>query len=215
MAARIRLLGTLQFTKPGFVHRITEYQRRTIITSVRNNGQQQRVLQNSFKTRNRLRKHNFLAERALCTNANFRQHASAVRKQQQIAPGTDIPGYVKQFSCGFLNGQNISLSYSARIPARSFSLSSCVFSSDSGSSSSGESGSDGAAASSGDGEDGDGGDDATAAAAPESVPGEKFGQPVSPISLSPITVPEFWPQVPVIAISRNPVFPRFIKMIEV
>ncbi len=30
-----------------------------------------------------------------------------------------------------------------------------------------------------------------------------------------MTVPENWPSVPVIAINRNPVFPRFIKIIEV
>ena len=30
-----------------------------------------------------------------------------------------------------------------------------------------------------------------------------------------MTVPEVWPNVPVIAINRNPVFPRFIKIIEV
>lgn len=30
-----------------------------------------------------------------------------------------------------------------------------------------------------------------------------------------MTVPEIWPNVPVIAINRNPVFPRFIKIIEV
>jgi ATP-dependent Lon protease len=30
-----------------------------------------------------------------------------------------------------------------------------------------------------------------------------------------IVVPEVWPNVPVIAVNRNPVFPRFIKMIEV
>ncbi|KOB74410.1 Uncharacterized protein OBRU01_09227, partial [Operophtera brumata] len=29
-----------------------------------------------------------------------------------------------------------------------------------------------------------------------------------------VAVPEVWPQVPVIAINRNPVFPRFIKLIE-
>lgn len=28
-------------------------------------------------------------------------------------------------------------------------------------------------------------------------------------------VPEIWPSVPVIAITRNPVFPRFIKILEV
>lgn len=30
-----------------------------------------------------------------------------------------------------------------------------------------------------------------------------------------MVVPEIWPNVPVIAINRNPVFPRFIKIIEV
>ncbi|CAG9098883.1 unnamed protein product [Plutella xylostella] len=30
-----------------------------------------------------------------------------------------------------------------------------------------------------------------------------------------VAVPEVWPQVPVIAINRNPVFPRFIKLIEI
>lgn len=30
-----------------------------------------------------------------------------------------------------------------------------------------------------------------------------------------MTVPDIWPNVPVIAINRNPVFPRFIKIIEV
>lgn len=32
---------------------------------------------------------------------------------------------------------------------------------------------------------------------------------------APVAVPEVWPQLPVIAINRNPVFPRFIKLIEV
>ena len=30
-----------------------------------------------------------------------------------------------------------------------------------------------------------------------------------------VTVPEVWPNLPVIAINRNPVFPRFIKIVEV
>jgi len=34
-------------------------------------------------------------------------------------------------------------------------------------------------------------------------------------ALTTTTVPEHFPNIPVIAISRNPVFPRFIKMIEV
>lgn len=34
-------------------------------------------------------------------------------------------------------------------------------------------------------------------------------------ALTPLAVPEVFPKVPVIAINRNPVFPRFVKMIEV
>lgn len=34
-------------------------------------------------------------------------------------------------------------------------------------------------------------------------------------ALAPMTVPEIWPTLPVIAITRNPVFPKFIKIIEV
>ena len=33
--------------------------------------------------------------------------------------------------------------------------------------------------------------------------------------LAPIQVPDFFPKVPLVVISRNPLFPRFIKMIEV
>lgn len=34
-------------------------------------------------------------------------------------------------------------------------------------------------------------------------------------ALSPINIPDFFPNVPVIAINRNPVFPKFVKLIEV
>ncbi|KAJ8303937.1 hypothetical protein KUTeg_017520 [Tegillarca granosa] len=34
-------------------------------------------------------------------------------------------------------------------------------------------------------------------------------------ALTPLAIPEHYPRVPVIAINRNPVFPRFVKMIEV
>lgn len=34
-------------------------------------------------------------------------------------------------------------------------------------------------------------------------------------ALTTMTVPEIWPTVPLIAVSRNPVFPKFIKIIEV
>lgn len=34
-------------------------------------------------------------------------------------------------------------------------------------------------------------------------------------AVAALTVPDSWPNVPVIAVSRNPVFPRFIKMVEI
>lgn len=37
----------------------------------------------------------------------------------------------------------------------------------------------------------------------------------SMMALSPMTVPDYFPHVPLLAVSRNPVFPKFIKMIEV
>ena len=43
-----------------------------------------------------------------------------------------------------------------------------------------------------------------------------ISQPTSILNaLTPLVVPEIFPRVPVIAINRNPVFPRFVKMIEV
>lgn len=35
------------------------------------------------------------------------------------------------------------------------------------------------------------------------------------VSLTPVTVPEYFPIVPVIAVKRNPLFPRFVKLLEV
>ena len=35
------------------------------------------------------------------------------------------------------------------------------------------------------------------------------------MALSPMTVPDYFPNVPLLAVSKNPVFPKFIKMIEV
>lgn len=50
---------------------------------------------------------------------------------------------------------------------------------------------------------------------PESI-NDKDEAPVTSTTLpAPVAVPEVWPQLPVIAINRNPVFPRFIKLIEV
>ncbi|GFR58094.1 LON protease homolog, mitochondrial [Elysia marginata] len=50
----------------------------------------------------------------------------------------------------------------------------------------------------------------------ESEYGQEMPHNFSPVgALTTMSVPEFLPVVPVIAISRNPVFPRFVKMIEV
>ncbi|XP_031848707.1 lon protease homolog, mitochondrial isoform X2 [Nomia melanderi] len=48
-------------------------------------------------------------------------------------------------------------------------------------------------------------------------PSENDGDPLEdPTSLpATVVVPEVWPHVPVIAVNRNPVFPRFIKLIEI
>lgn len=51
---------------------------------------------------------------------------------------------------------------------------------------------------------------------PEEDPEPKDETPLFSSQLpATVAVPEVWPQVPVIAINRNPVFPRFIKLIEV
>ena len=34
-------------------------------------------------------------------------------------------------------------------------------------------------------------------------------------AIAPVTIPKWLPEVPVLAVTRNPVFPRFVKMIEV
>ncbi|XP_025077130.1 lon protease homolog, mitochondrial-like isoform X1 [Pomacea canaliculata] len=47
----------------------------------------------------------------------------------------------------------------------------------------------------------------------QSVPAQTFIPLMG--ALTAMTVPEFFPRVPVIAINRNPVFPRFIKMLEI
>lgn len=73
------------------------------------------------------------------------------------------------------------------------------------------------------GSDGDGKEDGNNNAKPEAedAEGETQEQPTpTPVNfpmgaLTTMTVPEIFPNIPVIAISRNPVFPRFVKMIEV
>ncbi|KAH0625719.1 hypothetical protein JD844_033922, partial [Phrynosoma platyrhinos] len=46
-------------------------------------------------------------------------------------------------------------------------------------------------------------------------PGSDSGGPPVVTALAPLMVPEHVPQVPLIAVARNPVFPRFIKILEV
>ena len=65
-----------------------------------------------------------------------------------------------------------------------------------------------------DGDDDDGEDDASDDDVVRDETTQGFSSTPN-LMLAPMTVPEDWPQVPVIAIKRNPVFPRFIKMIEV
>ncbi|KAM9461871.1 lon protease homolog, mitochondrial [Clarias gariepinus] len=72
-----------------------------------------------------------------------------------------------------------------------------------GNSGSGFAGEDGAESSSPNGDEA-GGDGAESGAAPPHI-----------TALAPMMVPEVFPNVPLIAINRNPVFPRFIKIIEV
>lgn len=48
----------------------------------------------------------------------------------------------------------------------------------------------------------------------ENIPGSPLPLP-SIAALAPIEIPDHFPKVPLVAISRNPLFPNFIKMLEV
>ncbi|XP_055938456.1 lon protease homolog, mitochondrial-like [Argiope bruennichi] len=67
-------------------------------------------------------------------------------------------------------------------------------------------------ASSSSSDDGDGGEDSETE--PELEPPPQYTPPHMG-ALTPMTVPEVWPIVPVLAVSRNPVFPKFIKILEI
>ena len=66
----------------------------------------------------------------------------------------------------------------------------------------------------GDGEEGGSAEEQAEAAADDDV---SQSEPMNPLmgALSTMNVPEIFPKVPVIAVGRNPVFPRFVKMLEV
>ncbi|XP_040273691.1 lon protease homolog, mitochondrial [Bufo bufo] len=66
-------------------------------------------------------------------------------------------------------------------------------------------------ASSGDGGEDEGGNRGEDGAGAEEA---AYGAPIV-TALAPLIVPEVFPNVPVIPVSRNPVFPRFVKIIEV
>lgn len=40
-------------------------------------------------------------------------------------------------------------------------------------------------------------------------------QVVKQYAIAPVSVPDKFPELPVLPISRNPIFPRFVKMLEV
>lgn len=64
----------------------------------------------------------------------------------------------------------------------------------------------------------DGAESSDSGVGDESRDGGDGGAAYSPpqmTALTPMLVPEVFPNVPLIAVSRNPVFPRFIKIIEV
>lgn len=53
----------------------------------------------------------------------------------------------------------------------------------------------------------------------EGEEGEELSLGIFPIphhhAIAPVNIPEVFPEVPVLPISRNPLFPRFVKMLEV
>ncbi|XP_069833983.1 lon protease homolog, mitochondrial [Dendropsophus ebraccatus] len=59
-----------------------------------------------------------------------------------------------------------------------------------------------------------GGEDEGGNSGEEGAGAEAYGAPIV-TALTPLVVPEVFPNVPVIPVSRNPVFPRFVKIIEV
>ncbi|KAM5237838.1 lon protease homolog, mitochondrial [Ctenodactylus gundi] len=60
-----------------------------------------------------------------------------------------------------------------------------------------------------------GGDDSPEGGAEDGAGGAGGGEGPVMTALTPMTVPDVFPHLPLIAITRNPVFPRFIKIVEV
>ncbi|GFT96459.1 lon protease homolog, mitochondrial [Nephila pilipes] len=72
---------------------------------------------------------------------------------------------------------------------------------------------DSSSASSSSNDDGDGNEDSDGSEHEPALQAYPNSQHMG--ALTPMTVPEIWPDVPVLAVSRHPVFPKFIKIIEV
>ena len=53
----------------------------------------------------------------------------------------------------------------------------------------------------------------------EAEEGENLGLEMLPVprhhSIAPVNIPDYYPEVIVLPMSRNPIFPRFVKMLEV
>ena len=64
------------------------------------------------------------------------------------------------------------------------------------------------------GDDGEGGDDDSEDVIIEDKVGDTGVDPDYG-ALAPVMVPEIFPRVPLLCVHRNPVFPRFVKMLEV
>ena len=46
-------------------------------------------------------------------------------------------------------------------------------------------------------------------------PQAEIAEGEGPVVPSTVTVPDEWPMVPIVAVNRHPVFPKFIKIVEV
>lgn len=66
--------------------------------------------------------------------------------------------------------------------------------------------------SSGDGEDGESGEESEEG---ESSEKESDGSLHQQYALAPVAIPDIFPEVPILPISRNPIFPKFVKLLEV
>ena len=69
------------------------------------------------------------------------------------------------------------------------------------------------------GDEGEGGEEKPAAGEEQESEGDGSLGLLAPVvkqyALAPVSIPDRFPEVPVLPISRHPIFPRFVKMLEV